>query len=85
MAIEIAWYCDLLIHLIVVARPRVIILSQEILANASPMWMLDFSCAVRLHLGSLICLALSDGSCPGTGTGKIEWELAMVEGSIIFG
>ena len=46
--------------------------------------MLDFTCPVRLHLGSLVCFALFDGSWPGTGTAKIEWELAMVEGSIIF-
>lgn len=46
--------------------------------------MFDLSCAAWLHLGWLVCLALSDGSWPGTGTGKIEWELALVEGSIIF-
>src|SRR5271155_4071620 len=46
--------------------------------------MFDLSCAVRLHLGWPVCLALSDGSWLGIGIGKIEWELALVEGSIIF-
>jgi hypothetical protein len=83
MAVEIAWDYNLLIHLIVVGRQRAIILSQQRLANAPLTRMLDFACPVRLHLGSLVCFALSDGSWPGTGAVEIEWELAMEEGSII--